>query len=173
MLENIVYDVTREPASGGLMLLAFFGLLGLFIGGGALLASRAGASSKARANVVACIGVFFFAVAVFFVVSGLSDRQTCVDAVRAGEFRTTVGLLSSLTRNGTKPPYEYSFNLGEERFVSGPAIVGVCGLAPSPSSRFRFLDGQHLRIDHQGNRILRVILLTAPDPGAKETKGQD
>lgn len=59
MHENIVYDVTREPASGGLMLLAFFGLLGLFIGGGALLGSRAGASSRATSNAVACVGLFF------------------------------------------------------------------------------------------------------------------
>lgn len=160
MHEAIVFDVARESGTGGLMLLGSFGLVCLFIAGGVVLAGRDAAPEKARANPAAFAGAFFFAVIVYFMVQGWTDRSACIAAERAGEFETTAGLVSGLTQIGSKPPYGYSFTVGGHEFVIGSAIVGDCGLAPSPSSRFKFHDGQSLRIDHQGNRIFRVVLLT-------------
>lgn len=172
MLGTLVYDVTRESVYGGVWFLVAWGLFGLvFIGGGALLDLRAEAVSKASAYTVLGVGVFFFAIAVAFIVSGLVVRQSCADGARAGNFRTTDGVLNSLKRSGKTEPYEYSFALGDRKFVSGGAITSACGLAPPPSSRFKFLEGQHLRIEHQGDRIYRIFFVATADPAVREMVG--
>src|SRR5262249_15043892 len=131
-----------------------------FVSIGSLIALRERAITGVRGRLIAAGASLVPFAAAAFLIMGFARRSECMTELDAGKFRVSTGIVHGIQRGG-RSTGSYAFLLDGERIVFGDAIVGTCGIAPPVGSRYAPTEGDRLRIEHDGNRIFRVLLDSA------------
>lgn len=157
MEQKILYDISKVGIASTVWLLAIWGMFGLTLSLVALYSKPAGLGERLNNYLVGTIGIFFFAIAAYFLILGWNLRNDCKEEYASGNFETAQGQIVSLEKSGRTTPYRYSFSLGGKPFEFDNVIIGSCGIAAPPQAKFKLTEGQSLTIQFNEGRIFRVI----------------